>query len=59
MKIFCISYYANLFPLNPGGIVPAGPTAADLGMPTQKVPDESAFRWRATTGTAPAAGELA
>ena len=26
------SYYRNLFPLNPGGIVPAGPTAADLGI---------------------------
>lgn len=24
------SYYTNLFPLNPGGIVAAGPTAADL-----------------------------
>jgi putative glutathione S-transferase len=24
------SYYTNLFPLNPGGIVPSGPTAADL-----------------------------
>ena len=26
------SYYSNLFPLNPGGIVPAGPSAADLGL---------------------------
>ncbi len=26
------SYYTNLFPLNPGGIVPAGPTAAQLGL---------------------------
>lgn len=25
-----ISYYTNLFPLNPGGIVASGPTAADL-----------------------------
>ena len=25
-------YYSDLFPLNPGGIVPAGPTAADLGL---------------------------
>ncbi|EFJ52989.1 hypothetical protein VOLCADRAFT_85800 [Volvox carteri f. nagariensis] len=25
-----VSYFKNLFPLNPGGIVPAGPTAADL-----------------------------
>lgn len=24
------SYYTNLFPLNPSGIVAAGPTAADL-----------------------------
>jgi hypothetical protein len=24
------SYYRNLFPLNPGGIIPSGPTAADL-----------------------------
>lgn len=24
------SYYTNLFPLNPSGIVPSGPTAADL-----------------------------
>lgn len=26
------SYFGQLFPLNPGGIVPAGPTAADLGL---------------------------
>ena len=26
------SYYTNLFPLNPGGIVPAGPTAEELGL---------------------------
>jgi len=26
------SYYTSLFPLNPSGIVPAGPTAADLGL---------------------------
>lgn len=24
------SYFSSLFPLNPGGIVPAGPTAEDL-----------------------------
>ena len=24
------SYYTNLFPLNPGGIVPGGPTAREL-----------------------------
>ena len=40
------SYYANLFPLNPGGIVPAGPTPADLGMPDAAVFDEGAFSWR-------------
>ena len=28
------SYYSNLFPLNPGGIVPAGPSAADEGART-------------------------
>jgi len=26
------SYFGQLFPLNPGGIVPSGPTAADLGL---------------------------
>lgn len=25
------SYFQQLFPLNPGGITPSGPTAADLG----------------------------
>lgn len=25
-----VSYYTNLFPLNPGGIIPSGPKAADL-----------------------------
>ena len=42
------SYFSNLFPLNPGGIVPAGPTEADLGFPeaTAAVSDESAFVWR-------------
>ncbi|WIA16995.1 hypothetical protein OEZ85_013909 [Tetradesmus obliquus] len=24
------SYYSSLFPLNPSGIIPSGPTAADL-----------------------------
>lgn len=24
------SYFSSLFPLNPGGIIPAGPTLADL-----------------------------
>jgi glutathionyl-hydroquinone reductase len=26
------SYYGQLFPLNPSGIVPVGPTAEDLGL---------------------------
>jgi hypothetical protein len=26
------SYFTNLFPLNPSGIVPSGPSAADLGL---------------------------
>ena len=26
------SYYTNLFPLNPGGIIAAGPTQEDLGL---------------------------
>lgn len=26
------SYYSQLFPLNPGGLVPSGPTAKDLGL---------------------------
>lgn len=28
----CRSYFSQLFPLNPGGIVPAGPTLADLDL---------------------------
>jgi len=42
-----MSYYRNLFPLNPGGIVPAGPTPEDLGMlgGSSKAP-ESWFTWR-------------
>jgi putative glutathione S-transferase len=41
------SYYTNLFPLNPGGIVPAGPTPADLGFPDAPVAqmDASAFSY--------------
>jgi len=41
-------YYRDLFPLNPGGIVPAGPTPSDLGWPDAPAPvrDESAFAWR-------------
>ena len=27
-----VSYFGQLFPLNPGGIVPMGPTEADLGL---------------------------
>ena len=43
-------YYKDLFPLNPGGIVPAGPTAADLGFPMQakKERDAAAFTWRSS-----------
>ena len=26
------SYFGQLFPLNPGGIIPAGPTEKDLGL---------------------------
>lgn len=26
------SYFTSLFPLNPGGIVPIGPTVADLAL---------------------------
>lgn len=42
------SYYVNLFPLNPGGIVPSGPTSADLGFPDTSSPtlERSAFTWR-------------
>jgi putative glutathione S-transferase len=47
------SYYTNLFPLNPGGIVPAGPTEDDLGFAeaaaaaaAASARDESAFEWR-------------
>ena len=28
------SYYGQLFPLNPSGIIPAGPTGSDLGLGT-------------------------
>ena len=43
------SYYTNLFPLNPGGIVPAGPTPADLGFPDSPVAqiDAAAFSYYA------------
>lgn len=36
------SYFTNLFPLNPSGIVPAGPTAQDLGL-TRALPPETAL----------------
>jgi len=38
------SYYTNLFPLNPGGIVPAGPELAAATAAVER--DESAFTWR-------------
>jgi hypothetical protein len=45
------SYFTNLFPLNPGGIVPAGPSAADLRLdaPAGRGPAEPAavFHMRA------------
>ena len=28
----CRSYFSQLFPLNPGGIVPSGPTLEDLNL---------------------------
>ena len=39
-------YYKDLFPLNPGGIVPTGPSESDLGWPTAAASDEGAFAWR-------------
>ena len=39
-------YYKDLFPLNPGGIVPVGPSPRDLGWPTEIESDASAFAWR-------------
>jgi putative glutathione S-transferase len=41
------SYFSNIFPLNPGGIVPVGPTGTDLGFPET----------RASTPAPPAADE--
>ena len=41
-------YYRDLFMLNPGGLVPAGPSPADLGWPTKAERDESAFAWRSS-----------
>lgn len=37
-----VSYFTNLFPLNPGGIVPSGPSLADLdlGRPAGRGPAE-------------------
>ncbi|KAL4457697.1 hypothetical protein ABPG75_012562 [Micractinium tetrahymenae] len=48
------SYYSQLFPLNPGGIVPSGPTAGDLGFdaPPGRGPQQPA----AVFHTAAAAG---
>lgn len=40
------SYYSNLFPLNPGGIVPTGPGPAELRLPSAKVEDPTAFTYR-------------
>jgi putative glutathione S-transferase len=31
VDVYRAQYYGSLFPLNPGGVVPAGPTAASLG----------------------------
>ena len=43
------SYYTNLFPLNPGGIVPAGPTPADLDFPEgPAMRDTEVFAYRET-----------
>ena len=39
------SYYTNLFPLNPGGIVPRGPELP-LGDAAPRA-DQSAFTWKA------------
>lgn len=46
-------YYCDLFPLNPGGIVPAGPTEVDLGFPAREEGtargaqrEPAAFTWR-------------
>ena len=38
------SYFSQLFPLNPGAIVPSGPTAADLRLddPPQRGPTDPA-----------------
>ena len=38
------SYYTNLFPLNPGGIVPIGPKLAET---PKKSAERDAFTWRA------------
>lgn len=39
------SYFLQLFPLNPSGIVPTGPTETDLGLlaPSGKQPEESSI----------------
>ena len=40
------SYYTNLFPLNPGGIVPAGPSPADLGFPERDLRGQAQRKWQ-------------
>lgn len=43
------SYFSSLFPLNPGGIVPSGPTAEDLKLdedPGRGPKDPSALFYR-------------
>lgn len=49
------SYFSQLFPLNPGGIVPSGPTLADLRLdsPPARGPQQGAF-WAAAEDRRPA-----
>lgn len=37
------SYFEQLFPLNPGGIVPSGPTLSDLGIDAP--PERGSREW--------------
>ncbi|KAF6254341.1 putative glutathione S-transferase [Scenedesmus sp. NREL 46B-D3] len=58
------SYYSSLFPLNPSGIIPSGPTAADLqlDLPTGRGSHEPAnmfFMTAAAAGAAATAGAQA
>jgi hypothetical protein len=39
------SYYGQLFPLNPSGIVPVGPTAEDLGLKGASKKKEDAHKY--------------